>query len=105
MDYYVVDVFTDKLFKGNSAGVCILEKWINDELLQNIASENNLSETAFLVKQNGYYDLRWFTPTIEVDLCGHATVASAYVLNNFYEKDTNELKFKTMSGIMKTIKN
>ena len=105
MDYYVIDVFTDKLFKGNPAGVCLLEHWIDDEMLQNIASENNLSETAFLVKQDGYYDLRWFTPTIEVDLCGHATIASAYVLNNFYEKGINEIKFKTMSGIMKSIKN
>ena len=56
MDYYVIDVFTDKLFKGNPAGVCILEHWLDDEILQNIASENNLSETAFLVKQNDYYD-------------------------------------------------
>lgn len=104
MDYYVIDVFTDKLFKGNPAGVCILDKWLNDETLQNIASENNLSETAFLVKQNDYYDLRWFTPTIEVDLCGHATIASAFVLFNFYEKSINELNFKTMSGIMKVTK-
>jgi len=62
MEYYVIDAFTDKLFKGNPAGVCMLENWLDDEILQNIASENNLSETAFLVKQDGYYDLRWFTP-------------------------------------------
>ena len=101
MDYYVVDAFTDKLFKGNPAGVCILENWLDDGILQNIASENNLSETAFLVKQNDYYDLRWFTPTIEVDLCGHATIASAFVLSSFYEKGINEIKFKTMSGVIK----
>jgi PhzF family phenazine biosynthesis protein len=104
MDYYVVDVFTDKLFKGNPAGVCMLDKWIDDEILQNIAFENNLSETAFLVRQNDYYDLRWFTPKIEVDLCGHATIASAYVLFNFYEQNINEMKFKTMSGTMKVTK-
>ena len=105
MDYYVIDVFTDKLFKGNPAGVCLLEHWIDDEILQNIASENNLSETAFLVKQNDYYDLRWFTPAIEVELCGHATIASAFVLMNFYEKNIIEIKFKTISGIMKVTKN
>ena len=109
MDYYVVDVFTDKLFKGNPAGVCILDKWIDKETLQNIAFENNLSETAFLVKQDnppdgGYYDLRWFTPELEVDLCGHATIASAFVLFNFYEPNIQEIKFKTMTGMMKVTK-
>lgn len=79
MDCYVADVFTDKLFKGNPAGVCLLDHWIGDDKLQSIAYENNLSETAFLVRQDGYYDLRWFTPSIEVDLCGHATIASAYI--------------------------
>ena len=95
MDYYVVDAFTGELFKGNPAGVCILTKWLDDRILQNIASENNLSETAFLIKQNDYYDLRWFTPTIEVDLCGHATIACAFVLSKFYEKDINEFKFES----------
>jgi PhzF family phenazine biosynthesis protein len=104
MDYFVVDAFTEKLFKGNPAGVCMLDQWLDDKTLQNIAFENNLSETAFLVKQNDYYDLRWFTPTIEVDLCGHATIAGAFVLFNFYEKNINEIKFKTMSGIMKVTK-
>ena len=104
MDYFIIDVFTDKLFKGNPAGVCILEQWIDTEILQNIAFENNLSETAFLVKQNDYYDLRWFTPTIEVELCGHATIASAFVLMNFYDKHISEIKFKTISGIMKVTK-
>ena len=104
MDYFIIDVFTDKLFKGNPAGVCILEQWIDTEILQNIAFANNLSETAFLVKQNDYYDLRWFTPTIEVELCGHATIASAFVLMNFYDKHISEIKFKTISGIMKVTK-
>jgi PhzF family phenazine biosynthesis protein len=104
MDYYIVDVFSENLFKGNPAGVCLLDGWIDDEKLQNIAFENNLSETAFLVKQNGYYELRWFTPEIEVDLCGHATIASAFVLLNFYEMNLSEILFKTMSGMMKVTK-
>ena len=100
MQYHVIDVFTDKLFGGNPAGVCLLDKWLPDDVLQNIAAENNLSETAFLIKQQGYYDLRWFTPTIEVDLCGHATIASAFVLFDEAEKASSEIKFKTMSGMM-----
>ena len=104
MQYHVIDVFTDKLFAGNPAGVCLLDNWLPDNLLQNIATENNLSETAFLVKQNGYYDLRWFTPAIEVDLCGHATMASAFVLFEGVEKSSGEIKFKTMSGMMSVTK-
>ena len=68
MEYHIIDVFTDKLFGGNPAGVCLLDEWLPDSILQSIAAENNLSETAFLIKQDNYYDLRWFTPTIEVDL-------------------------------------
>ena len=98
--YHVIDVFTNKAFGGNPAGVCMLDAWLPDNTLQNIAFENNLSETAFLVKQNGYYDLRWFTPAIEVDLCGHATIASAFVLFEEAEQNADEIKFKTMSGIM-----
>ena len=104
MKYFVVDAFTDTLFSGNPAGVCLLNKWLPDEILQNIAAENNQSETAFLVKQDDYYDLRWFTPTIEVDLCGHATVASAFVLFDEIEKTACEIKFKTMSGMMSVSK-
>ena len=104
MKYHVIDVFTDRLFGGNPAGVCLLEKWLTDDILQNIASENNLSETAFLVKQNGYYDLRWFTPLIEVDLCGHATLASAFVLFEGAEKTADMIKFKTMSGTVAVTK-
>jgi len=100
MEYHVIDVFTDKLFGGNPAGVCLLGEWLPDSALQNIAAENNLSETAFLVKQDAFYDLRWFTPTIEVDLCGHATLASAFVLFEEAEKTANELRFKTLSGVM-----
>ena len=104
MQYYVIDVFTDKLFGGNPAGVCLLDEWLPDILLQNIAAENNLSETAFFVKQDGYYDLRWFTPTIEVDLCGHATLASAFVLFEGAEKASDEIKFKTASGMVAVTK-
>lgn len=100
MQYYVIDVFTDKLFGGNPAGVCLLNNWLSDKTLQYIAAENNLSETAFLVKQGAYYDLRWFTPSIEVDLCGHATVASAFVLFEDAEKDIDIIHFKTVSGMM-----
>jgi predicted PhzF superfamily epimerase YddE/YHI9 len=104
MQYHIIDVFTDKLFGGNPAGVCVLDAWIADDVMQNIAAENNLSETAFLVKQDGYYDLRWFTPEVEVDLCGHATAASAFVLFDEIEKDAEEIKFKTMSGMMAVAK-
>ncbi|MCL2344049.1 MAG: PhzF family phenazine biosynthesis protein [Firmicutes bacterium] len=100
MEYHVIDVFTDKLFGGNPAGVCMLDRWLPDFVLQSIAAENNLSETAFLIKRDGHYDLRWFTPSIEVDLCGHATLASAYVLFQGAEKAADELKFKTMSGMI-----
>lgn len=77
---YQVDAFTDKVFSGNPAAVCPLDNWLPDELLQNIASENNLAETAFYVTKEEQIELRWFTPTTEVDLCGHATLAAAYVL-------------------------
>jgi len=99
MEYHVIDAFTDKLFSGNPAGVCLLDGRIDDDIMQNIATENNLSETAFLLKQaDGRYGLRWFTPTVEVDLCGHATLASAFVLFDDKEKDVTELRFDTASG-------
>ena len=77
---YQVDAFTDKVFGGNPAAVCPLASWLDDSVLQNIAMENNLAETAFYVEKDGRYEIRWFTPILEVDLCGHATLASAYVL-------------------------
>ncbi|MGE5405574.1 MAG: PhzF family phenazine biosynthesis protein [Candidatus Saccharibacteria bacterium] len=80
MRIYIVDAFTDKAFSGNPAAVCILSEPRNEEWMQNVAEEMNLSETAFLTKSGNIYDLRWFTPKIEVDLCGHATLASAHVL-------------------------
>jgi len=105
MEYHVIDAFTDKLFSGNPAGVCLLQNWLPDSVMQNIAAENNLSETAFLVKQDkGCYGLRWFTPTLEIDLCGHATLASAFVLFDETERDSRELRFETMSGILTVTK-
>lgn len=82
MKCYVVDAFADHLFEGNPAAVCVLDTWLSDELMQLIAVENNLSETAFAVKNAGSYGLRWFTPGGEIDLCGHATLATAYVLSS-----------------------
>jgi len=105
VDYYVIDVFTDKVFSGNPAGVCLLDNWLPDDVLQNIAMENNLSETAFLVKQNNHYELRYFTPTIEVNLCGHATIASAFVLFEETKKVTSEIiTFKTKSEMVTVTK-
>ncbi len=95
---YVVDAFAEKVFEGNPAAVCILTNWLADDLMMNIASENNLSETAFAVKTNKGYTLRWFTPTAEIDLCGHATLATAYVIMNYYEPNLTEVHFSTQSG-------
>ncbi|NAS10865.1 PhzF family phenazine biosynthesis protein [Poritiphilus flavus] len=90
---YQIDAFTDKPFSGNPAAVCILEDWLDDSLMQQIAMENNLAETAFVVKNEDRYEVRWFTPEVEVDLCGHATLASAYVLFNYYQPDGDTLRF------------
>ena len=99
IDLYQVDAFTTKLFGGNPAAVCPLEKWLDDETLQKVSLENNLSETAFFVKEReGVYKLRWFTPTVEVDLCGHATLASAYVIFNVLHEPVNQITFSTQSG-------
>jgi len=99
MKYFVVDAFADKVFEGNPAGVCIMKDWISDELMKSIAIENNLSETAFAVKEEaGPYRLRWFTPGGEINLCGHATLATAFIILNYYEKQLNSVKFNTISG-------
>ncbi|NQU58127.1 MAG: PhzF family phenazine biosynthesis protein, partial [Rhodospirillales bacterium] len=79
---YQIDAFAERSFSGNPAAICPLDKWPDDDVMQSIAIENNLSETAFLVGGDGAYDLRWFTPVHEVDLCGHATLASAHVVFN-----------------------
>lgn len=102
--YYVVDAFSEKPFHGNPAGVCLLEKWIDDSVMQQIAFENNLAETAFLVKQDGYYDLRWFTPKVEIDLCGHATLGSAFTLMNYVDPSMEYVDFHTKSGPLSVTK-
>lgn len=98
MKYYVADAFAEKLFEGNPAGICVLKQWLPDSLMQSIAKENNLSETAFVVKEADHYYLRWFTPGGEIDLCGHATLATAYVLFRFYEPETEKIIFLTKGG-------
>ncbi len=95
---YQVDAFTSKTFGGNPAAVCPLDSWLSDELLQAIAAENNLSETAFIVPQGEDYHLRWFTPALEVDLCGHATLAAAKVVFTKLRTETSEVVFHTRSG-------
>lgn len=98
MKQYMVDAFTDKVFSGNPAAVCVLDTWPDDQLMKNIALENNLSETAFVVKEPEGYHLRWFTPKDEINLCGHATLATAFVILNYYDKDSDTVEFNTMSG-------
>ena len=100
MIQYVVDAFTDHVFAGNPAAVCVMEQWIPEETMKSIAIENNLSETAFAVKEGERYHLRWFTPGGEIDLCGHATLATAFTILNFYEKDRDVVSFDTMSGVL-----
>jgi len=99
LKYYVVDAFADGPFTGNPAGVCLLEEPLSAELMQKIAAQNNLAETAFVCQNGDDYDLRWFTPATEINLCGHATLASAFVLHNFARKQ-EEYKFHTMSGLL-----
>src|SRR5687767_12708504 len=95
---YQVDAFTDALFKGNPAAVCPLPEWLPDAVMQAIAAENNLSETAFFVGGGGRYRLRWFTPAAEIDLCGHATLASAFVVFAFLDPSPSVLTFDSRSG-------
>jgi PhzF family phenazine biosynthesis protein len=98
---YQIDAFASKVFTGNPAAVCPLDAWLDEKLMQLIAEENNLSETAFFVKNNDYYDIRWFTPTVEVDLCGHATLASAYVLFKELGFKGETIVFQSKSGELK----
>ena len=98
MRQYIVDAFTDKVFHGNQAAVCVLEEWLPEERMMDITRENNFSETAFTVKEGEKYHLRWFTPGGEIDLCGHATLATAFVLLNYYEKGAGQVVFDTLSG-------
>ena len=98
MKQYVVDAFADEIFTGNPAAICVTKEWLNDDVMQKITMENNLSETAFTVKEGSDYHLRWFTPGGEIDLCGHATLATAFVLMNHIEPGMQEVHFHTRSG-------
>ncbi len=100
MKQYIVDAFTDKPFAGNPAAVCVMDKWPSEASMMKLAMENNLSETAFIVKEEEGYHLRWFTPGNEVELCGHATLASSYVILNFVEPESTSVSFNTMSGVL-----
>ncbi len=97
---YQVDAFASTLYSGNPAAVCPLESWLDDRTMQLIARENNLSETAFLVPDGEHYQIRWFTPNTEVDLCGHATLASAYVLFNILGYTKKQVVFNSKSGTL-----
>lgn len=96
--YYHVDAFTDRIFSGNPAGVCPLESWPADDLLQHIAAENSVPETAFFVRTGDRYRLRWFTPTVEIDLCGHATLAAGHIILTFLEPGAESVTFDSASG-------
>jgi predicted PhzF superfamily epimerase YddE/YHI9 len=95
---YQVDAFTEKLFGGNPAAICPLEAWLPDATMQAIAAENNLAETAFFVREGGDYALRWFTPAVEVDLCGHATLASAHIIFSLLEPQRQMVNFRTLKA-------
>ena len=104
MKQYIVDAFTKRVFHGNPAAVCVMEAWLSDELMQQIAIENNLSETAFVVREGERYHIRWFTPGAEVDLCGHATLATSFVLTRFFDPQAEELVFTSLSGELRVRK-
>lgn len=97
---FQLDAFTDKPFGGNPAAVCPLQEWLPDDVMQSIALENNVSETAFYVPEGNGFRLRWFTPKIEVDLCGHATLATAWLILNELEPDRSDVAFETRSGTL-----
>ena len=103
--YFVVDAFATKPFHGNPAGVCPLPNWLDDATMQNIAAENNLSETAFFVQRGNDYELRWFTPGTEVDLCGHATLASAFIIFSELSASGDAVIFHSKSGLLSVTRN
>src|SRR5688572_4230412 len=98
LEIYQLDAFTDKLFSGNPAAVIPLDHWIDESIMQKIAMENNLAETAFFVKKGEIFELRWFTPVFEIDLCGHATLAAAHVLFYYLGYEDPSITFETKSG-------
>jgi PhzF family phenazine biosynthesis protein len=99
--YFEVFAFTRRMFGGNPAAVCLLEKWLPNERLQAIAAQNNLPETAFIIRCSDFFDLRWMTPTVEVELCGHATLAAAHVLFRHFDYAGSEIRFQAQSGELK----
>jgi predicted PhzF superfamily epimerase YddE/YHI9 len=101
---FQIDAFTSRMFAGNPAAVCPLERWLADTLLQAIATENNLSETAFFVPAGETYELRWFTPVQEVDLCGHATLASAFVVFRHLQPEWRQVRFTSQSGVLTVVR-
>lgn len=101
---YQIDAFASVPFEGNPAAVCPLDEWLTDEIMQSIAEENNLSETAFFIPKGNGFHIRWFTPTSEVDLCGHATLATAYVLYDILDCKNDKLVFDSRSGMLTVTK-
>lgn len=104
IDIYQVDAFSAKAFGGNPAAICLLDNWLEDDILQNIASEFNLSETAFMVEVGNTFHLRWFTPKAEVRMCGHATLATGHIVLTKLFKDRTDVEFSTKSGILRVEK-
>ena len=104
MKQYIVDAFTGKPFSGNPAAVCVMRQWPSGDFMMKLAMENNLSETAFIVREEQGYRLRWFTPGTEVELCGHATLASAYVILNHVEPESKAVQFHTLSGVLTVVR-
>jgi len=96
--FFHIDAFAGRVFAGNPAGVCFLDSWMEDRILQSIAAENSLPETAFLVQAANYYELRWFTPKVEMDLCGHATLASGFAVFEYMNPGVQRVEFETKSG-------
>lgn len=95
---FQIDAFTSRRFRGNPAAVVVMDEWLPDDVMAAIAAENNLAETAFVIQHKEVAPLRWFTPTIEVDLCGHATLAAAHVILNYYRPGQDTIRFATRSG-------
>jgi len=104
MKQYIVDAFTNRVFSGNPAAVCVMDNWPEEKWMMQVAAENNLSETAFIVKEDTRYRLRWFTPGTEVELCGHATLAAAFVILNYYESGAEQVEFNTLSGVLTVVR-
>lgn len=104
IEIFQIDAFTDKVFHGNPAAICLLTDWLNDELLQAIAVENNLSETAFVIDDHNGFQIRWFTPNGEINLCGHATLAAAFLLFELGKCRTDALHFSSLSGALQVRK-